>query len=59
MQIIKRMLPALILAATPCMAQEKNDHPIDQAFARCADKDPSTAGMVACIDKAYGSWAKR
>ena len=58
MQIIKRTLLVLTLMATPCLAQEKQDHPIDQALERCIDKDGSTAGQVNCIDKAYGSWDK-
>src|SRR5689334_1590783 len=56
--MIKPWLLVLALAATPCMAQEKKEHPIDRALERCMDKDPSTAGQINCIDKAYASWDK-
>lgn len=37
-------------------AQETPKHPIDKALDICIEKDPSTAGMVSCTDRAYKKW---
>ncbi|MEI7584129.1 lysozyme inhibitor LprI family protein [Runella sp.] len=31
-------------------------HPIDVALDKCIDKNPSTQGMVGCLDEAYKKW---
>jgi uncharacterized protein YecT (DUF1311 family) len=46
----------LLLLATVALAQEEPRHPIDKAFDACSEKDPSTAGMVKCMDKLYQAW---
>ena len=48
----------LMLLATAALAQKDPDHPIDKALDACIEKDPSTAGMVQCTDKAYQAWDK-
>jgi uncharacterized protein YecT (DUF1311 family) len=54
----KLSLLLLLLFAVPCAAraQEQSTHPIDKAFEACTEKDPSTGGMVQCIDVAYKKW---
>jgi uncharacterized protein YecT (DUF1311 family) len=49
---------SLLLFATVSIAQEQNQHPIDKSLGACIDKNPSTAGMVECTDKAYVAWDK-
>lgn len=51
-------LLSVLLLATVSIAQEQNQHPIDRALEACIDKNPSTAGMVECTDKAYAAWDK-
>jgi uncharacterized protein YecT (DUF1311 family) len=48
----------LLLLATVSFAQDESKHPIDKAYDACADKDPSTAGLVRCTDIAYLAWDK-
>jgi uncharacterized protein YecT (DUF1311 family) len=54
-------LAALLLAARPwfpllpAQTAEKR-HPIDMRLDECLKKDPSTAGMLECLGKAYTSW---
>lgn len=48
-------LTAVLLLTTVSFAQEPQ-HSIDKALEACIDKNGSTAGMVECTDKAYGSW---
>lgn len=43
-------------AASPA-GQSAKDR-IDKAEEACIDKDPSTAGMTECAEKAYGMWDK-
>ena len=39
------------------MAQDETEkHPIDIALDKCMDKNPSTQGMVGCLDEAYKKW---
>lgn len=48
---------AIVLAAAGARAEEKEPpHPIEVAYSVCIDKDPSTAGMVACADVAEKAW---
>jgi uncharacterized protein YecT (DUF1311 family) len=56
--MLKHLLLAMALLATPGSAQERKEYPIDKALEHCTDKDGSTAGMVNCIDKAYAAWDK-
>jgi uncharacterized protein YecT (DUF1311 family) len=49
---------SVILLATLAIAQEPTPHPIDQALEACIDKNGSTAGMVACTDRAFAAWDK-
>jgi uncharacterized protein YecT (DUF1311 family) len=44
----------LSFAAIAQDAQEQ--HPIDIALDKCMDKNPSTHGMVVCLDEAYKKW---
>lgn len=44
----------LSFAAIAQDAQEQ--HPIDIALDKCMDKNPSTHGMIGCLDEAYKKW---
>jgi uncharacterized protein YecT (DUF1311 family) len=47
----------LVLAAAAARAEEKEPpHPIEAAYSACIDKDPSTAGMMACASAAETAW---
>jgi uncharacterized protein YecT (DUF1311 family) len=46
----------LILVPSFAYAQDPKPHAIDKALDACIDKDPSTAGMVRCLDIAYQAW---
>jgi uncharacterized protein YecT (DUF1311 family) len=50
----------ILLAAVPVVVngQTKREHPIDKALTACMEKDPSTAGMVECLNIAYEAWDK-
>jgi uncharacterized protein YecT (DUF1311 family) len=37
---------------------KEKPHPIDAAFEACTEKDPSTAGMLACAGEAEAAWDK-
>ncbi len=52
------LLLLMLLVPLTLSAQEPNDHAIDKALGVCTEKDPSTAGMVRCIDIAYQDWDK-
>lgn len=54
--MIRRLLLVALLAPSVCFAQERPEHKIDKALSACTDKNPSTAGMVECIDKSYKAW---
>jgi uncharacterized protein YecT (DUF1311 family) len=50
---------SLVLLQTPsaCAEEEKEKpHTIDAAYEACTDKDPSTAGMLACAAEAETAW---
>lgn len=49
------LLLTLFLPTIVC-AQDTPSHPIDRSLEVCTEKDPSTAGMVRCIDIAYKKW---
>ena len=40
---------------TFCQETEEK-HPIDLALDKCMDKNPSTHGMIGCLDEAYKKW---
>jgi uncharacterized protein YecT (DUF1311 family) len=47
----------LVLATAAAHAEEKEPpHPIDAAYSACIEKDPSTAGMMACAAEAEKAW---
>lgn len=52
------LLIILPLVTTATYAQDEKSHPIDGSLGACIDKDPSTAGMVECLGKAYDMWDK-
>ena len=47
---------SLLLLPMSLYAQEPSNHPIDKQLGVCTEKDPSTAGMVSCIDVALKKW---
>ena len=56
MKKILHILLLLLIVPSVALAQEASTHPIDKAFDACTEKDPSTGGMVTCIDTAYKKW---
>ncbi len=54
---MRKLFIFIILLPTVSYGQE-TIHPIDKALGVCTEKDPSTAGMVRCIDIAYRDWDK-
>jgi len=44
------------LLAVPARAIEPSNDPIDRKAAACMDRDPSTAGMIECLQQAYADW---
>ncbi len=54
------MLSLVILTfSLSCYAQDNAglpEHPIDVKLNECMDKNPSTAGIVECLDIAYKAW---
>lgn len=51
------LLLFLLCFAVTAFAQEAEEqHPIDIALDKCMDKNPSTQGMVGCLDDAYKKW---
>ena len=52
------LIAALCLLVIPASvwAQEQTAHPLDKQLEVCVEKDPSTAGMVSCIDVALKKW---
>ena len=44
----------LMLTVSSISAQEQ--HPIDRWADSCMGKDPSTAGMLRCLEQAYAMW---
>ncbi|HYP29700.1 MAG TPA: lysozyme inhibitor LprI family protein [Blastocatellia bacterium] len=61
-RLLAYLLLSLLLSLLPAWrgayAQEPEQHPIDRSLDACIEKDPSTAGMVECIGRAYESWDK-
>jgi uncharacterized protein YecT (DUF1311 family) len=50
----KILLPVFLLFPLSIFAQ--NESPIDSELTACMDKDPSTHGVLHCIDNAYKKW---
>jgi len=50
----KILLPVFLLLPLRIFAQ--NESPIDSVLTACMDKDPSTHGVLQCIDNAYEKW---
>ena len=44
-----------LFAATVGAVEPASD-PIDRKAAACMDRDPSTAGMIECLQQAYAEW---
>ncbi|HRK73719.1 MAG TPA: DUF1311 domain-containing protein [Rhodothermales bacterium] len=38
------------------LSREAGEHPIDTKLNTCLEKNPSTAGMIQCLDEAYRAW---
>jgi len=51
-------LICLVLASGPVLRPQDapKKHPIDQRLSECMEKDPSTQGMLLCLDEAYRKW---
>ncbi|MCJ7587302.1 MAG: DUF1311 domain-containing protein [Candidatus Aminicenantes bacterium] len=51
-------LICLALASGPYLRPQDapKKHPIDQWLSECMEKDPSTQGMLLCLDEAYRRW---
>ncbi|GAK50191.1 hypothetical protein U14_01418 [Candidatus Moduliflexus flocculans] len=53
--VISCLLGACLLAM-PARAIEPSNDPIDRKVNACMDRDPSTAGMMQCLQQAYADW---
>ncbi|MBL7978118.1 MAG: DUF1311 domain-containing protein [Bacteroidetes Order II. Incertae sedis bacterium] len=42
--------------AASTLSGEADEHPIDIKLNTCLEKNPSTAGMIQCLDEAYRAW---
>ncbi|HLT47945.1 MAG TPA: lysozyme inhibitor LprI family protein [Rubricoccaceae bacterium] len=49
-------LPLLLLAVPTAAQTVEAEDPIDQRLGACMDADPSTHGMLRCLDAAYDDW---
>jgi len=60
MRLVLASLLLLFAFANPALAEddEEKTHPIDAAYEACNEKDPSTAGMLACAAQAEAAWDK-
>lgn len=57
MRFISLLLLALATSTLCTFAQKETEkHPIDSALDNCMDKNPSTHGMIGCLDAAYKKW---
>lgn len=52
------ILSTLFAVALTMSVHAQKESPIDRKLSDCIDGDPSTAGMVGCIDDAYAAWDK-
>lgn len=52
--IFKIFLPVFLMFHLSVFAQ--NENPIDSELTACMDKDPSTHGVLKCIDNAFKQW---
>lgn len=57
MKIFFGTLVISLLMATASFSQQASEsHPIDVSLDNCMDKNPSTQGMIGCLDEAYKKW---
>jgi len=57
--LVRIVATLLVLATAGAHAEEKAPaNPIDTAYEACNEKDPSTAGMMACAAQAEKAWDK-
>ncbi|WP_028669099.1 lysozyme inhibitor LprI family protein [Runella zeae] len=47
---------SLSMATASFSQQTPESHPIDVSLDNCMDKNPSTQGMIGCLDEAYKKW---
>ncbi|MCU0340037.1 MAG: DUF1311 domain-containing protein [Spirosomaceae bacterium] len=50
------LLITFCFAVTSALYAQQEVHPIDAALDKCMDKNPSTQGMIGCIDEAFKKW---
>ncbi len=46
----------ILLMILPMKIFAQDNNPIDKELSGCMDKNPSTQGMLKCIDNAYAKW---
>ncbi|MFN4147341.1 MAG: lysozyme inhibitor LprI family protein [Runella sp.] len=51
---MKKLLFILLVFPTCIYAQ--TEHPIEKALNDCMDKNPTTVGMLGCVETAYKQW---
>ncbi len=57
MKLFSALLCAFFFTSLVAFSQEAEEkHPIDIALDKCMDKNPSTHGMIGCLDEAYKKW---
>ncbi len=50
------LLLIALAVGSPVSSSPESKSPIDKRCEQCMDKNPSTAGMVDCADKAFKEW---
>jgi uncharacterized protein YecT (DUF1311 family) len=51
-----RRILFFIIVLIPVSLYSQDNNPIDNELSECMDKDPSTMGVLECIDIAYQKW---
>lgn len=57
MKFYSAFLLIFFFSSAMAFSQETEEqHPIDVALDKCMDKNPSTHGMIGCLNEAYKKW---
>ena len=62
LSIHKRIIATLFtvcvigLLGSPALSAQPEDDPIDKQATACMDRNPSTQGMIECLQQAYAQW---
>lgn len=53
---MKRLAGTICALAIAISVHAAEEHPIDATLGACMEENPSTAGMIECVDDAYAAW---